>query len=52
MALLSSMAESVGNESLENWESLGSGGFGHVYKAKHKHLYLDVAIKILRDGVW
>ncbi|XP_076589639.1 ankyrin repeat and protein kinase domain-containing protein 1-like isoform X2 [Chaetodon auriga] len=51
MALLSHKSEPVGNESLDKWESVGCGGFGHVYKARHKDWGFDVAIKILRDGV-
>ncbi|KAM9351826.1 receptor-interacting serine/threonine-protein kinase 4-like isoform 1-T2 [Symphorus nematophorus] len=51
MALLSHKTEPVGNENLEKWEPVASGGFGHVYKARHKDWGFDVAIKILRDGV-
>lgn len=51
MALLSQCTKTVGDESLENWKPLESGGFGHVYKARHKKWGFDVAIKILRDGV-
>ncbi|XP_058501812.1 receptor-interacting serine/threonine-protein kinase 3-like isoform X2 [Solea solea] len=51
MALLSHTAELVGNESLEKWEYVGSGGFGRVYKARHKHWGFDVAIKLLHGGV-
>lgn len=51
MALLSHKTEPIGNDSLEEWESVGCGGFGHVYKARHKDWIFDVAIKILRDGV-
>ncbi|XP_041795546.1 ankyrin repeat and protein kinase domain-containing protein 1-like isoform X2 [Chelmon rostratus] len=50
MALLGHKAEPVGNESLDKWESVGCGGFGHVYRARHKDWGFDVAIKILRDG--
>lgn len=49
MALLSH--KTVGHENLERWESVGSGGFGQVYRARHKDWGFDVAIKILRDGV-
>lgn len=52
MALLSHKTEPVGNESLEKWEFIDKGGFGHVYKARHKDLGFDVAIKILHGGVW
>ncbi|XP_070687127.1 receptor-interacting serine/threonine-protein kinase 3-like [Pempheris klunzingeri] len=51
MALLSYTTEPVGNASLDKWESVGCGGFGHVYKARHKDWGFDVAIKILRDGI-
>lgn len=51
MELLSHKTELIGNESLEKWESVGRGGFGHVYKARHTGWGVDVAIKILRDGV-
>lgn len=51
MALLSRNTEPIGNERLEKWVSVDSGGFGHVYKARHKELCIDVAIKILRDDV-
>lgn len=50
MALLGHKAEPVVNESLDKWESVGCGGFGHVYRARHKDWGFDVAIKILRDG--
>ncbi|XP_053282773.1 receptor-interacting serine/threonine-protein kinase 3 isoform X1 [Pleuronectes platessa] len=51
MALLSHAAERVGSDSLKKWELVGSGGFGDVYKARHKDWGFDVAIKLLRDGV-
>ncbi|XP_031149367.1 receptor-interacting serine/threonine-protein kinase 3-like [Sander lucioperca] len=51
MALPSQKTELVGDTSLEKWESVGSGGFGHVYKARHKDWGFDVAIKILHEGV-
>uniref|UniRef100_A0A3Q0TCZ7 Protein kinase domain-containing protein n=1 Tax=Amphilophus citrinellus TaxID=61819 RepID=A0A3Q0TCZ7_AMPCI len=37
--------ESIGSESLENWKLIGSGGFGKVYKARHKRWRRDVVIK-------
>ncbi|XP_030587622.1 receptor-interacting serine/threonine-protein kinase 3-like [Archocentrus centrarchus] len=42
--------ESIGNESLENWKPIGSGGFGEVYKARHKIWKHDVAIKLLHHA--
>lgn len=51
MALLSYKTEIVDDKSLDKWESVGSGGFGHVYKARHKDWGFDVAIKILLHGV-
>uniref|UniRef100_A0A3P9JFA1 Protein kinase domain-containing protein n=1 Tax=Oryzias latipes TaxID=8090 RepID=A0A3P9JFA1_ORYLA len=35
------------NEHLEKWELIGIGGFGHVFKVKHKKMGHDVAIKLL-----
>lgn len=49
MALLS--LEPIYSEILENQELIGSGGFGDVYKARHKKWGFDVAIKILRQAV-
>ncbi|KAM6926241.1 receptor-interacting serine/threonine-protein kinase 3-like isoform 2-T2 [Lycodopsis pacificus] len=51
MALLSRKTEPVGDESFETLELVGCGGFGNVYKARHKVWCFDVAIKILHDGV-
>uniref|UniRef100_A0A3Q3G9Q2 Receptor-interacting serine/threonine-protein kinase 3-like n=1 Tax=Labrus bergylta TaxID=56723 RepID=A0A3Q3G9Q2_9LABR len=33
---------------LEGWEMIDSGGFGHVYKVKHRQWCSNVAIKLLR----
>ncbi|XP_061118176.1 receptor-interacting serine/threonine-protein kinase 4-like [Conger conger] len=37
---------------LQDWSVIGSGGFGEIYKAKHKDLGMEVAIKLLHrdDG--
>ncbi|XP_039665422.1 receptor-interacting serine/threonine-protein kinase 3-like isoform X3 [Perca fluviatilis] len=51
MALPSQKTELVCGTSLEKWELVGSGGFGHVYKTRHKDWGFDVAIKILNEGV-
>lgn len=54
MELLSHKLQPIGHESFEskeNWKFIGSGGFGRVYKARHKDWGFDVAIKILHDGV-
>ncbi|XP_044050733.1 ankyrin repeat and protein kinase domain-containing protein 1-like isoform X3 [Siniperca chuatsi] len=51
MELLSHKTEPVGDESLEKWKLVGSGGFGRVYKVRHKDWGFDMAIKILHDGV-
>lgn len=42
--------ESVGNESLENWQLIGFGGFGQVFKARHKKWRCDMAIKLLQHA--
>lgn len=52
MALWRNNPELVGDESLEQWEPVGSGGFGEVFKARHKDWGFDVAIKIPHNGVW
>ena len=53
MALPSHKFEAVGDENLEkNWKHVGSGGFGHVYRARHKVRGHDVAIKILDTRFW
>ncbi|XP_030282043.1 receptor-interacting serine/threonine-protein kinase 3-like [Sparus aurata] len=51
MALPSRKTRLVCDESLENWEPVGSGGFGDVYTARHKDWGFDVAIKIPHTGV-
>lgn len=38
------------DDSLEKWEEIGSGGFGCVYKVRHKDWICDVAVKKLKDG--
>lgn len=42
----------VKDTDLEGWEVIGSGGFGQIYKAKHRQWCFDVAIKLLHydDG--
>ncbi|XP_061106591.1 receptor-interacting serine/threonine-protein kinase 4-like [Conger conger] len=37
---------------LQDWSVIGAGGFGQIYKAKHKDLGMEVAIKLLHydDG--
>ena len=52
MSLPSHKSKPVVDESLENWRSVGSGGFGRVYQVRHKGWGQDVAIKIPQDGVW
>ncbi|XP_043101806.1 receptor-interacting serine/threonine-protein kinase 3 isoform X2 [Puntigrus tetrazona] len=44
--------EVIGDECLQDWTSIGTGGFGQIYRAKHKTLGMDVAIKLLhyKDG--
>ncbi|KAJ8261573.1 hypothetical protein GJAV_G00155870 [Gymnothorax javanicus] len=39
----------VENCSLQSWAVIGAGGFGQIYKAKHKVLGMEVAIKLLHD---
>ncbi|XP_029909242.1 receptor-interacting serine/threonine-protein kinase 3-like isoform X2 [Myripristis murdjan] len=48
MALPSHKAKLIEDESLEDWQLIGSGGFGQVYKARYKTLKIDVAIKLSR----
>ncbi|CAB1345530.1 unnamed protein product [Coregonus sp. 'balchen'] len=42
----------IGDDSLQNWCVIGSGGFGQIHKARHVDWGLDVAIKLLHydDG--
>ncbi|KAA8582667.1 hypothetical protein FQN60_006338 [Etheostoma spectabile] len=42
----------VEDSSLEGWTVIGSGGFGQIYKARHRQWGCDVAIKLLHydDG--
>ncbi|XP_041840970.1 receptor-interacting serine/threonine-protein kinase 3-like [Melanotaenia boesemani] len=51
MALCSSSGE-VEDSALEGWNVIGSGGFGQIYKARHRLWGCDVAIKLLHydDG--
>ncbi|KAM9717735.1 receptor-interacting serine/threonine-protein kinase 4 [Menidia menidia] len=37
----------IGDSALEDWNEIDSGGFGIVYKARHRHWWCDVAIKLL-----
>ncbi|XP_029951469.1 tyrosine-protein kinase JAK2-like isoform X2 [Salarias fasciatus] len=47
MALQRQELEVFGNEALEKWTKLDRGGFGTVYKARHKDWQFSVAIKLL-----
>ncbi|XP_073331055.1 receptor-interacting serine/threonine-protein kinase 3 [Pagrus major] len=42
----------IEDSSLTDWEVIGSGGFGQIYKARHQKWCCDVAIKLLHhdDG--
>ncbi|KAM7396606.1 hypothetical protein PAMP_019639 [Pampus punctatissimus] len=53
MALLSNNTELGADKfpPLKEWVPCGSGGFGRVFKARHKSWGFDVAIKLLHDGV-
>ncbi|KAK7910489.1 hypothetical protein WMY93_015173 [Mugilogobius chulae] len=53
MELISCPAPILVEEScLESWNHIGSGGFGQIYKVRHKKLCCQVAIKLLHydDG--
>uniref|UniRef100_A0A8C6S851 Receptor-interacting serine-threonine kinase 3 n=1 Tax=Neogobius melanostomus TaxID=47308 RepID=A0A8C6S851_9GOBI len=53
MDLMSCPAPIMVNDScLDSWTRIGAGGFGQIYKARHKRLCCDVAIKLLHydDG--
>lgn len=39
----------VDDSSLDAWTKIGSGGFGQIYKSRHKRLCCDVAIKLLHN---
>ncbi|XP_060922580.1 receptor-interacting serine/threonine-protein kinase 3-like [Limanda limanda] len=39
----------IEDSSLTDWVSIGAGGFGDIYKARHKGWCLDVAIKLLHN---
>ncbi|XP_038587447.1 receptor-interacting serine/threonine-protein kinase 3 [Micropterus salmoides] len=53
MALSSCPAPAlIADSCLEGWKVIGSGGFGQIYKARHRQWCCDVAIKLLHydDG--
>lgn len=52
MARSSSPEALIDDSALMGWEVIGSGGFGQVSKARHKHWCFDVAVKLLHydDG--
>ncbi|XP_078139454.1 receptor-interacting serine/threonine-protein kinase 3-like [Centroberyx gerrardi] len=50
MALPSHKAVPIGDDSLQDWEVVGAGGFGKVYRARHKDWGFNVAIKVPHHG--
>uniref|UniRef100_A0A8D3AUS0 Protein kinase domain-containing protein n=1 Tax=Scophthalmus maximus TaxID=52904 RepID=A0A8D3AUS0_SCOMX len=52
MSSSSSAPVLIGDSSLTGWQLIGSGGFGHIYRARHCQWCYDVAVKLLRydDG--
>uniref|UniRef100_A0A8C9ZWQ7 Protein kinase domain-containing protein n=1 Tax=Sander lucioperca TaxID=283035 RepID=A0A8C9ZWQ7_SANLU len=52
LLLQRTMAQFIEDSSLQDWKVIGSGGFGQIYKARHRQWACDVAIKLLRhdDG--
>ncbi|XP_032364276.1 receptor-interacting serine/threonine-protein kinase 3 [Etheostoma spectabile] len=44
------MEQVVEDSSLRDWEVIGSGGFGQIYKARHRQWGCDVAVKLLLQG--
>ncbi|XP_068444118.1 receptor-interacting serine/threonine-protein kinase 3 [Clinocottus analis] len=42
----------IEDSSLQGWKLIGSGGFGQIFKARHRRWGCDVAVKLLRcdDG--
>ncbi|XP_032364358.1 receptor-interacting serine/threonine-protein kinase 3 isoform X2 [Etheostoma spectabile] len=44
------MEQYVEDSSLRDWEGIGAGSFGQIYKARHHQWGCDVAIKLLLQG--
>ncbi|XP_048872630.1 receptor-interacting serine/threonine-protein kinase 4-like [Brienomyrus brachyistius] len=42
--------KSINDSVLESWKMIGKGGFGQVYKARHKTWGKDVAVKVLHQS--
>ncbi|TNN53409.1 Receptor-interacting serine/threonine-protein kinase 3 [Liparis tanakae] len=40
----------IGGSSLQGWKLIGSGGFGQIFKARHREWGCEVAVKLLRCG--